>query len=94
MNMGGSISLLGSVVNDPPYLENLNLWSQMTIHKRTNTDNRPFACTKCQKLWTSKKSLNQHLIIHSEKNTLGFYCDKSFSRKYNLNKHLFLHSTV
>lgn len=57
----------------------------------TNSDTSIFACSKCDKQFTTKVSLNRHMNYHQMKKTKCPLCAKEFSHKSNLKRHILIH---
>ncbi|KAE8747024.1 hypothetical protein FOCC_FOCC006279 [Frankliniella occidentalis] len=65
--------------------------SPLTTHKRVHTELN--ACTICENIYLSVKSLRRHLRSHTEGKTHGCaLCEKKFTRAGNLRAHLATHT--
>ena len=67
--------------------------SQLQIHFRKHTGEKPFECEHCNKRFSNKSNLTTHLHIHNgDKPFACGQCNYSSSHQSNLKKHLRIHS--
>ncbi|XP_033338039.2 uncharacterized protein LOC117227141 [Megalopta genalis] len=58
---------------------------------RDMVSQRPYTCSKCSRCYSSKKSLDRHIVTHNEKKFTCDKCNKQFLQLSDLVKHNKLH---
>lgn len=67
--------------------------SNLKVHERVHTADRPFSCTLCPKAFTLKGTLTEHMKIHTGEKPFGCsFCEKSYVHKINLEYHRRTHT--
>ena len=87
------MALNGLICADVP----LRMYSltQLAVHRRSHSGEKPFECTVCSKRSTTSGELVAHSRIHSgEKPYKCHVCEKAFSQSSNLHAHFRVHTEI
>ena len=66
--------------------------SDMEVHTKSHSNERPFYCTICNKRFITQKTLQNHGAVHSnQERFFCSFCNKSYKYKRDLNRHMKAH---
>uniref|UniRef100_A0A3B5MKN5 C2H2-type domain-containing protein n=1 Tax=Xiphophorus couchianus TaxID=32473 RepID=A0A3B5MKN5_9TELE len=84
-------TFMGSTVYEQTH--QVNFQEAAEAQKKNQERSKPFSCVICEKSFTAKHALNDHIRIHTgEKPFSCGNCGKSFSQKQDLSRHMMIHT--